>query len=58
MIQGSMEHIYGTSPAYSTTTLNSIKVTPQMSAVIHTFMHVAHKVSDGHLNHEQQCQAP
>jgi hypothetical protein len=51
------KHIYGTSPAYSTTTLHSIKVTQQMSAVIHTFKHVAHKASAGHLNHEQQCQA-
>jgi hypothetical protein len=52
------KHIYGTSPAYSTKILNSIKVTQQMSAVIHTFMHVAHKALDGHLYHEQQCQAP
>jgi hypothetical protein len=50
--------------AYSTTTLNRLKVTQQMSAVGHTFMSAAQKVSDGNLNqkqhlyHEQQCQAP
>jgi hypothetical protein len=58
------KHIYGNPPAYSTTTLNRLKVTQQMSAVGHTFMSAAQKVSDGHLNkkqhlhHEQQCQVP
>jgi hypothetical protein len=58
------KHIYGNPPAYSTTTLNRLKVTQQMSAVGHTFMSAAQKVSDGNLNKktaplsEQQCQAP
>jgi hypothetical protein len=58
------KHIYGNPPAYSTTTLHRLKVTQQMSAVGHTFMSAAQKVSDGHINqkqhlhHEQQCQAP